>query len=191
MSTLEQFEKIIIPSFNHARNGDVIIFKNPDVPENIKDIVRKASGNRLVPMVQRICFGHLAIAQNNERIEEEEDFDQLRSNIVPENSSRGDVIYLNVKKTLLPLLNLENVKKLEFDGNQIKSLSTAKALISYDDNDLVLNGLWLPKESPIILIMKDVNSDLSQAAKYLESSNHKIIRVNEDIEKIKSEISKI
>ena len=78
---------------------------------------------------------------------------------------------------------------LSNDDNIVKLLSNSNVLITNENN--MINGIWMPPNSTIILIKKDKKVDYENASlKYLKLSNHNVIHV-ENLEEIIKLISSI
>lgn len=57
---------------------------------------------------------------------------------------------------------------------KINMMATAKAFIAIDDNNEVLNAFWMPRESPLILILPPVRTSISKAAQRINATGRRI-----------------
>lgn len=189
MNDFEVFEKIVLPAYKHSEKGQNVVFKDNQVPKNIKRIVRKfVKGNNFLNQ-NIVCFKELELISNNEDISmDNNNFNKFYS-YIKSNSSLPNKIYLNIGDYSLDFTNITNLTKLTNDDNIVKLLSNSNVLITNENN--MINGIWMPPNSTIILIKKDKKVDYENASlKYLKLSNHNVIHV-ENLEEIIKLISSI
>ncbi|KAK8842845.1 hypothetical protein M9Y10_025711 [Tritrichomonas musculus] len=96
----------------------------------------------------------------------------LRSDLTSSNSSFTDEELSSPVLLSYPEHNHPENFSLQ---QKIEMLSSAKGLIAVDDNENVLHAFWMPRESPLILILPPVRTSMSKAAQRINATGRKII----------------
>ena len=187
MNARELFEKILVVAFTQSHFGETVMFQNTTgIPDSLLSVVKKVTERRFTSE-QASCYNHLNFQADLQRAGNLSQPEHLMmKRVVAQKYETGaDKIVM----THIPIGDeIRRAEKdvVELDPTDIKGIiknvSTAKAMIAYDDNDQVIHAFWLPEDSPLILIVPPRRKIYSDAVTRLQKAGKKIIFVEGDVE---------
>ncbi|OHT01028.1 hypothetical protein TRFO_07701 [Tritrichomonas foetus] len=193
MSTKDLINKVILTVFVQSHFGQTIIFENNNIDEQFMKIIRKVTEEK-AKSGTFLCFRKLTTIPNYKKINSlsENEIEMMRSLATSRNSQRGDKIFITHfegSETVQKSGDFQYIDdgKLTFD-RKVELLSSAKAMIAKDDDNEVLNALFMPKESPLILIVPPITKSYSDSVKRIESTGRKIIYIVGDKKNVESDL---
>lgn len=187
MNSREIFENILSVAFTQSHFGELIMFKQATTfPSHLISIVKKVTEGKFTSE-QALCYEKLNFLPNLQKATQlsVNEHNMMKHIVTRKYERLTDVIVMNSNEMGSEIQkSIGNVVELPKGDIKyiIKNVSVAKAMISYDDNNDVINAFWLPNESPLILIVPPKRTVYSEAVQRLQKSGRKIVAVEGEVE---------
>jgi hypothetical protein len=184
MSVFEKFEKLVVVAFLMARHCGAVIFRYGAV----LPIIQRVTEGKLTTQMP-ICLKEMIVGVDSKSLAAitAREFESLRRLGTSGSENRSDFVFVGKSKISGEVVKsgvgncLEILDFADFEGI-VKNLSIAKAFVSYDNEDEVIAAFWMPKESPLIVIVPPKRKKGSRALDRLTATGRKIVRVEGEVD---------
>lgn len=160
--------------------GHVITFKNANtVPGSVASLVKLVSSGRFAEN-KNICFNKLYYEPDHRKLASlgVADFQKLRNVIRDKVKPSSKIVVTQSPYTAKIKQALPDAVDLPSDPEQaVKSAAAAKAMIAFDDDNDVINGMWLSDNATIVVIVPPKRGVYSDSVKLLQKAQRKVVIV--------------
>jgi hypothetical protein len=173
-------DRLLLPAFVESEAGATVTFRSA-LPPPFDSLLRRVTAGRYTEAAT-VCYRRLSVSVNASRVLaiEPGEYATVRNRIAGKYTNRTDAIVVNPADVLAPIvrqipaaavLSATNYKDM------IKAVAAARAMVSVDDNDAVINAFWLPSDAPLLLVLPPKRGVESASVARLARLNRRIIRI--------------
>jgi hypothetical protein len=187
MNSWELFHRVLIVAFSQSLLDQTVIFRQFTELPKILSVVKKATEEKFTSE-QSVCFSKLVTRPDFDRVSKlsQVQLAAFRTRVTQKYENETDLVCVNQGPFSHDILKSVPGNLIELPVQDIKShiknISVAKALISIDDANLVINAFWLPVKSPLLLIVPPKRRVVSAAVQTLVQAGRKIVIIEGDVE---------
>jgi hypothetical protein len=187
MSSIDLFKRVILVTFVQSQLSEAVFFRDPieGFPTALSIIKRVANG-RLATQVN-LCAKKVTTNPDFNSPLSIAALTQMRMLATEKYQNRTDTIVVNHAPLFEPLLTQPGLTFVDISNytdlkSAVKIISTARAMVSLDDADRVINAFWLPADAPLLLVIPPLRTLYSPAVAQLLSANRTILAIPGDLE---------
>jgi hypothetical protein len=188
MSSVHLFEFVILVAFVQSQLCESVFFKDPtDGFPTALSIIKKVANGRLTTHVD-LCAKKVTVNPDFSPSLSIASLNQMRALATEKyHAHRTNVVVVNhapIFETLLREPGIEFVDISNYTDLKaaVKLISTARAMVSLDDADHVINAFWLPVDAPLVLVMAPRRRRYSPAVARLLGANITITGISGDVD---------
>jgi hypothetical protein len=183
MNTKAVMKRILLPGLVESQGGKILMFeKEFEFPPHFLSVLKRAANGKFTSE-QKICVKRLIVAPDNFNMNgvNPEFYQMLRRLVSDKYTEKEERIVVNpssqseeIVRAIGPNAGIVSTDDIK---SRIKDVVRSKVFVTFDDDNEVVNGLWLDPLGTVVMIHPPGRKKLSEGGHVLERAGKKIVYV--------------